>query len=313
MLTMILFATATSVTSLMLARTVQGLSAGAAISAIGAAMLDFDRVRGATANTVAPMTGTGSGGLLSGLFVLLFPAPTVTVYLFLLAIFVAQFVGVLMMPETAPGRPGALHSLRPHLRVPVEVRHAVFVATPLLVAAWAIAGFYGSIGPAFVRTLAGSTSVLLGGVALAVLAFSGVLTVVVLNARKASTLMVTGASAIMLGMVLTFVSIRESSLAMFFVGLVISGSGFGTSTQGAIRSVIPGTPIEHRAGTLSVLFLISYLSMGLPAVGAGARIVYGGGLMRTAQDYALIVIVLAAAALLGTLIRLRTMSNRTTA
>jgi len=44
-----------------------------------------------------------------------------------------------------------------------------------LLAAWALAGFYGSLGPTLVRQLAAG-SVLLGGLALTVLAGSGALT-----------------------------------------------------------------------------------------------------------------------------------------
>src|SRR6185369_3590639 len=53
--TMWIFATATGVPQLLTARIVQGLVTGAAIAAVGAALLDIDRVRGTVANAVAPM------------------------------------------------------------------------------------------------------------------------------------------------------------------------------------------------------------------------------------------------------------------
>jgi MFS family permease len=42
---------------------------------------------------------------------------------------------------------GARASLRPTLAVPTQVRSALLIATPSLVAVWALAGFYGSLGP----------------------------------------------------------------------------------------------------------------------------------------------------------------------
>src|SRR3984885_15954113 len=45
-LVMLLFATAESVTGLLIARVVQGVATGAAIGAIGAAMIDLDKSRG---------------------------------------------------------------------------------------------------------------------------------------------------------------------------------------------------------------------------------------------------------------------------
>ena len=52
-----------------------------------------------------------------------------------------------------------------------------WLAAPALVAVWALAGFYASLGPTLVRSFAGPTSILLGGFALFVLAGSGALAV----------------------------------------------------------------------------------------------------------------------------------------
>ena len=53
---LVIFATATGVPALLSARVVQGLSTGAALGAIGAAMLDMDRELGTFANAVAKIT-----------------------------------------------------------------------------------------------------------------------------------------------------------------------------------------------------------------------------------------------------------------
>src|SRR5260221_13134418 len=67
--TMVLFATATSLAGLLFARVVQGLTTGAAIGAVGAAMIDLDKARGTVANAVAPPFGTALGGILAGVLV----------------------------------------------------------------------------------------------------------------------------------------------------------------------------------------------------------------------------------------------------
>lgn len=118
---MLIFATANGVPELMAARIIQGLSTGAAIGAVGAGMFDLDRVKGTTLNAVAPMTGTATGALVSGIFIQLLPAPTHLVYLVLFAVFVAQTIGVLLMRESSSRRPGAVASLRIQLRLPASV------------------------------------------------------------------------------------------------------------------------------------------------------------------------------------------------
>jgi predicted MFS family arabinose efflux permease len=306
--TMLVFATAHGLTALLVARVVQGLATGVAASAIGAGMLDLDRAKGTLANAVAPMTGTATGALGAGLLVQYAPSPTVLVYALLGVVFVLQAIAVVRMRETAPlvREPGrrerVLASLRPQFRLPARVRGPMLAAVPALIAAWALAGFYGSLGPALVRQMCATTSLALGGISLAVLAASGALTVFVLAKREARATMRYGAVALVIGVALTLVAMAQGAASVFFAGSVIAGSGFGAAFQGAIRSVLPLAEADERAGVLSVVYVIAYLAMGVPAIAGGLRVVHGGGIMTTAREYGLAVIVLAAFALAGTLV-----------
>ena len=62
---------------------------------------------------------------------------------------------------------------------------------------------------------------------------------------------------------------------------------------------------------LSVLFTVSYLGLGIPAVAAGLAVVHGGGLVATSYEYGLAVIVLPSFATVN-LIRLRTPQHPST-
>jgi Major Facilitator Superfamily len=297
------FATAHGVGALLAARVIQGLSTGAAAGAVGAGMLDLDRRKGAIANAVGPMLGTATGGVMSGLAVQYLPAPTQLVYLALGAIFIAQAFAVAAMPESAPRRPGARASLRPHFTLPPQVRAPLLLAAPALVAAWSLAGFYGSLGPTLVRRLAGSSSLALGGLALFVLAGSGVVTVLATRERAPRSVLILGTVALTLGVGLTLAAIELRSISVFWVGAMLAGAGFGGAFQGAIRSVLPLAAAHERAGVLSILYLIAYLAMGVPAVLGGLRAVHGGGIFTTAREYGAGVMTLAALALVGTLLR----------
>ena len=298
-LTMLLFATAGGVPALVVARVVQGLATGAAMGALGAGLLDIDRQKGTIANAVGPMTGTATGGLLSGLMIQYLPAPTHLIYLLLLGVFLAQAAGVVLMAETATPRPGALASLRPHIRVPATLRRPMLLAIPALVATWALAGFYGSLGPTLVRKILHSQSLALGGLAVFVLAGSGALTVFVVRSRPARAVMAVGTVALIAGVALTLASITLGSAAIFFTGATLAGVGFGAGFQGAIRLVVPLAGPTERAGVLSALYVVCYLAMGVPAVFGGLRVVYGHGLLAAAREYGAAVIVLAAVALAG--------------
>jgi MFS family permease len=297
--TMLVFATADGVPELLVARVIQGLSTGAAAGAIGAGMLDINRAKGTIANAVAPMTGTATGALVSGLAVQFLPAPTHLVYLALFVIFLLQGVGVAMMAETSTPISGAVASLRPRFALPSAVRRPMLVAAPALVAVWALAGLYGSLGPAVVRLITGSSSFVLAGLALFTLAGSAVVSVFLLRNAAPRGVMTFGGIALVVGVGMTLVAIDARSAALFFIGAVIAGAGFGSGFQGAIRTIVPLAAPHERAGVLSIVYVISYLAMGLPAVVAGFVVVDGDGLLPTARGYSIAVMALSALALLG--------------
>lgn len=111
--------------------------------------------------------------------------------------------------------------------------------------------------------------------------------------------MLTGIVALVLGMIITMVSVNMNSVAGFFVGLALGGIGFGGAFQGSLKTVLPLAEAHKRAGVLALIYIICYVGLGLPAVIAGFLVVRGGGLPRTANEYTTAVIVLALIALLG--------------
>jgi MFS family permease len=308
--TMLVFTFAGGVSDLLIARVIQGLSTGAAVGAVGAGMLDFDRARGTIANAVAPVTGTASGALGASLLVQFLPAPTRLVYLVLFGVFMLQTIGVLLMRETSAAEPGALASMRPEFSVPPAVRRPVLVAIPALVAVWSLAGFYGSLGPTLVRLITGSHSYVLGGLALFSLAGAGAVTVLVLRNRAPRSVMMLGTAALAVGVAVTLLATLWSSTSVLFIGTALAGVGFGAAFQGALRTVLPLTAPHERAGVLSTLYVVSYLAMGLPAVIGGFLAVYGGGVLETAREYGAAVVVLATLALIGVALPGRSTAGR---
>ena len=242
-LTMVLFATAASAAGLVLARTLQGLITGAALSAVGAAMIDMNKSRGTVANAVAPAFGSAAGGIVAGFFVQFLPAPMHLVYVALAAVFVLQAVGLKFMKEPIAPIPGAWSSLRPQFALPPAARGPLLLAVPVLIAVWAL-----------------------------------------------------GAASLLAGAGLTVLALTRSEVALFFLGTAIAGVGFGTGFQGAVRTVVSLAAPHERAGTLSIIFIVSYIALGVPAIIAGSMVRHAS-LLATAQVFGLAVMALAAVAL----------------
>jgi len=298
-LSMVLYATAGGVGALMGARIIQGLATGAALGAIGAGMLDVDRERGPLANALSPGLGTGSGALVSALFVQFLPAPTHLIYLALIGLFAAQAIGVALLRETVTPVPVTRAVFVPEVRLPRAVRGPVLAAAPVLFAVWALAGLYAALGPSIVGALTGNQGVVLGSASLTALTVTAVSSVYLLRKVPARTVLVWGIAGLVAGVAITLVALGAGSVALFFVGTAVSGVGFGAGFQGGIRTVVPLAAPHERAGVLSLLFVVSYLGMGVPAVAAGFGATDGLGLLGAARVYGLALIVLAGLALAG--------------
>ena len=63
--------------------------------------------------------------------------------------------------------------------------------------------------------------------------------------------------------------------------------------------VLPLVAPHERAGVLSLLYVVSYLGLGVPAIAAGYLVVHAGGLVVTAREYGIAVIALATVALIA--------------
>src|SRR6202789_1585088 len=297
-LTMVLFATAASAAGLVLARTLQGLITGAALSAVGAAMIDMNKSRGTAANAVAPAFGSATGGIVAGFFVQFLPAPMHLIYGALAAVFVVQTVGLAFTKEPIAPIPGAWKSLRPQIALPSAAREPLLLAIPVLIAVWALGGLYASLGPMLVRGMLDSNAPLLGGLALFVLAASGGIAVLLLQQLEPRKMMALGAASLPAGGGLTVLALTRSEVALFFLGTAIAGVGFGTGFQGAVRTVVSLAAPHERAGTLSIIFIVSYIALGVPAIIAGSMVRHAS-LLATAQVFGLVVMALAAVALIA--------------
>ncbi|WP_334597073.1 MFS transporter [Pseudomonas alvandae] len=299
-LAMLLFINAESVAWLIGARLIQGFATGMATSVLGAALLDFDRQQGPLITSVAPLLGMACGAMGCGLLAEFAPMPLQLTYWILLALFVFQAIYLWRLAESVSPQPGAWRSLRPTLHVPVQARRALWLILPLDLAAWAVGGFYLSLAPSLVRAATGSTSNLIGGALVAVLTLTGALSIYALRNRAADMMLRLGASLLVLGLALVLIAVHTASLPLFFIGTLITGSGFGSGFLGALRSIMPLALPHERAGLMSAFYVLSYLAFSLPSLLAG-NLTRLYGLVPTTNGFGAVLILMAVGALAGLL------------
>jgi len=154
-----------------------------------------------------------------------------------------------------------------------------------------------------IRGMLNSRSPVLGGLALFVLAASAGISVLLLQQRTPRQMMMLGAGSLLAGVGIIVLALPQGAIGLFFLGTTVAGIGFGAGFQGAVRTVIPSAAPHERAGTLSIIFIICYLAMGVPAVVAGSMLARHVNIIAVAQYFCAVIMALAAAALAGSIFR----------
>jgi MFS family permease len=267
------FIASDSTVLLCVARAVQGLATGCALGVLSAALAELSEDRapalGAIVTSSAPMFGMAAGALGSSALVQYGPSPLRLVYWLIIAGLAvgASLVGA--MREPGERRPGTLASLKPVVGVPPAARPTFVMILPSLIALWALIGFYLSLGSTLIASIEGSPNLLWGGFAVFCLCISGATSIVFLREITAQTAMLAGCVALFTGVGLTLIAIAAGSTALFLIGSVIAGTGFGLAFLGNIRAVSQVAAPAQRAGTLAVLYIVSYTMFAIPIVIAG--------------------------------------------
>jgi len=273
----LLFAVGPDLGWLFLARVVQGAGVGIGVSAASAAMAEFVP-RGNTAfassvNTASTAAGLTLSAVIGGALVEYAPAPTRGTFWVLVVVMAALFVLVLFLPRSRPGTL-AEGRWRPKLPgFPLRLWRVVVVSSLAAMGSFAIGSLMIGLGAQIAEELIHTDNVLIAGLSLAVFAIA-VAAGAFLGQRSTPTrVMVVGGAAAAIGCALLVLSSDLASMPVYLLAGLGLGAGNGLMFVGALRTLNLHAPAGHRAGLLSVLYLVSYLVQGLVAfaIGLGAQ------------------------------------------
>jgi predicted MFS family arabinose efflux permease len=275
MATSVLFMLADSTAWLFVARGVQGLATGLALGAASAALLDLHPKRNPSAvgltNGVVSAGGMGLGVIVSAFLVQLAPAPRVLPFVVLFALFAIAFAGALFMPEpvAANGRP-RLTPQRPS--IPPVVRRPFFLAALAVISSWSIGGVFLSLGPALSASLFQTDNHIVTSLGVFALAGTGAAAQLAFGRTAPWAGTAVGSLALATGMVAIVIGASTETTALYWIGAVVGGGGFGVAFLGGLRALSVAIPPQHRAEVMSAFYVVAYLAISLPAILAGVLV-----------------------------------------
>jgi hypothetical protein len=273
-----IFVIAPSLTGLLVARVVSGVSVGLTTATATAYLSELHsrtaaaghgRRRGQLVATAANLGGIGVGPLVAGLLAQYAPQPLRLPYYVFAVVLLVLMVLIALSPETA-ARPEPRPAWRPQrVAVPPEARGTFLAATAAGVGAFAVYGVFNSLAPTFLAgTLHETSHAIAGAVAFAGFA-CGALAQLAASRRTMRDTLRLGTTALIPGLALLVVGMWLSSLVVFVIGGAVAGAGAGLVFRGALASATSTAPPRARAEVLAGFFLGAYLGLSVPVVGLG--------------------------------------------
>ncbi|MBV8933023.1 MAG: MFS transporter [Kutzneria sp.] len=309
MASLVVFLLARSVPWLLAARLVQGLATGVFTSAAAASLTELHPRRdsrvAALVNSTSTSVGIAAGAVGAGALAQWAPWPLETPYLVLVTLAAVLVAAIAMrVPETvAADVTFSLATLiRPRrISVPRSIRRPFVVACLGVGAAWSVGGLYLGLGGSLAKDLLGIHNHLVAGVVILLVQGIGGLSQLGLTKLSWRAASVVGCVALIVGMAVVAVSVASTNAPVFLFGDAVTGVGFGLVFMGGTRLVTQAAPAEARGQVLAAYFVVAYLAISVPVIGAGV-VATALGLARTFYVFATLMGLVSVITLISTLL-----------
>ncbi|MER5887823.1 MFS transporter [Streptomyces sp. NPDC001941] len=268
----LIFATATGVVALIVARLFTGIAVGAVVSAGMAAVTDVagpERKRiAALLASCAMVFGAGLGPLLAGVLSETAPAPTVTVFAVEAVLLVTALVVVLRMPVRRP----QVRAEGAWVRVPGVPRgngRQLLLGVAVFAPGITATSFVLSLGPSLLSGLLGTTSRIVAGAMAFVMFLAATGVQFAVQRLRRRTILTAGAISTTLSMVTLIVAVHTSAVAVLILSALLAGAGQGMGQLGGLSLLNSSVPPQRLAEANAALNVGGYVPAGILPVSAG--------------------------------------------
>ncbi len=264
------FLFAESVPQLLVGRILSGMSAGIFTGTATAAVVEAAparwRDRAPAVATVANIGGLGGGPLLAGLLVEYAPQPLHLTFVVHIVLAMLAAGAVATAPETS-ARDGHIGVQR--LSLPPGVRSVFVTAALAAFAGFAVTGLFAAVAPSFLADVIGVDNHAVAGAVSSSIFIVSAATQLVTQKVPPSRAVAWGCAILVAGMAILAVALHISSLAGLLAAAVVAGIGQGISFSRGLAAVVQDSPPDRRAEISSTYFVVAYVALSLPVVGAG--------------------------------------------
>ncbi len=280
-LSSVLFLLANGVPMLFAARLISGFSAGLAAAAATAALVDLAGTSPLWSRVVpgaVNLLGLGIGPVLGGALAESAAQPTrlpFEVHLGVLAVSVVLGLGFAYRDRPVRTAPVMIVS-RPSLGLP-DTGRGTFIAAALGgLTTFALLGLFTALVPTFLAKVIGQHHPWVIGASVSLLFGVAVLTQLSIRGLRARLAIELGLAVLIAGLGVLAASLDIASYPLFLVGTVISGLAVGAAFSGGLATALSVAGDGERGRVSSLFFLITYVGLTIPVIGAGFGVAHVG-------------------------------------
>ncbi|MCI4321652.1 MAG: MFS transporter [Thermoplasmata archaeon] len=270
----VVFALASNVGALALARVVSGLAVGTTTSVATAAMSDLepdgDQHHVARVAVAANFGGVAVGVLGSGLLAQLAPSPLQLVYLLPVVAAVIGAVAIRTIPETATDLGTGTPWRAPAVRVPPGIRRTFWVAVGGIVACYAIYGLFGALVPSYVRIGLGIPSPAVAAAIVALMFGSAAATQLLTAQTRDRRALLLGFPGLLVSLVALVLLLRAEAIAPLLLVVAALGVSVGLTFMGSVTLVDRIALDAQRGGVFAGFYTAGYLALAIPTLAIAA-------------------------------------------
>lgn len=269
----VVFVFAGSLAALVIGRVLSGISAGIFVGTATVTLIELVpdkwRDRAPAIATAANIGGLGLGPLVAGLLAEYLPQPLSLTFFVDIVLLVVAAVAVFLAPETVRVARGARPQMQ-RLSVPADVRGTFLRASIGGFAGFAVLGLFTAVSPGFIAgVLQIDNHAVTGAVVFVVFAASATAQIVLGRADPGSAQR-WGCVVLTVGLVVLALSLLVTSLPVLVIAALLCGIGQGVTFSNGMAAIAAGLPPERRAEVTSTFFVVLYVAISVPVIGAGA-------------------------------------------
>ncbi|WP_072805538.1 MFS transporter [Rhodococcoides yunnanense] len=294
----LVFVFAGSLTELLIGRVLSGLSAGIFVGTATVTLVEMVpdkwRAHAPAIATAANIGGLGLGPLVAGLLVQYLPQPLHLTFVVDIALLLVAAVAVVLAPETVRVAAGA----RPHMQrlsIPAPIRGTFLRAVIGGFAGFAVLGLFTAVSPGFMSGVLGIDDHAVSGTVVFLMFASSAAAQIVLRGLGTSFALRAGCVVLVAGVAALCASLLLASLPLLIVSAVVCGIGQGITFSKGMAAVTAELPADRRAEVTSTFFVVLYIAISVPVIGAGEA-ANAWGLVTAGVVFSVAVAVLAAIA-----------------